>query len=196
MTQKFAALILAGGQSSRMNYQDKGLLSFKNKLLIKHVIENLETQVDDIFISCNHNKEAYQPFGYPLIDDTPFPSEGPLCAIAAGLTKIDCDFLAVAPCDTPLLPNDYVQLLFTALNAGNHSIACISTENKTQPLCALLRKSSLASLQHFLDSGQRKTMDWMFSENLIVVDDPRSACYSNVNTSRDLILLEKNYRGR
>jgi len=193
MPQKIAALILAGGQSSRMNYQDKALMTFKNKFLISHVIEALETQIeiplDDIYISCNANKDAYQTLGFPLIDDRPFPSEGPLCAIAAGLTKIDCDYLLIAPCDCPFTPHDYLNKLFKAISNSSYNIACISSEGKMQPLFSLIKKECLPSLEHFLASGERKTQTWFNHQSLILVADERTERYFNINTPENLRLI-------
>ena len=55
-----AALILAGGQSQRFDYSDKGLIPFLNKPMITHVIERIAPQVTSISISCNRNNAEYQ----------------------------------------------------------------------------------------------------------------------------------------
>jgi len=55
-----AALILAGGQSQRFGYSDKGLIPFLNKPMIAHVIERIAPQVSSISISCNRNSAEYQ----------------------------------------------------------------------------------------------------------------------------------------
>ena len=54
------ALILAGGQSQRFNYNDKGLIHFLNRPMIAHVIERIAPQVTSISISCNRNSAEYQ----------------------------------------------------------------------------------------------------------------------------------------
>lgn len=56
---KIFALILAGGQGSRMGGVDKGLVQWHNKALIDHVIEKIRPQVSHIAISANRNLESY-----------------------------------------------------------------------------------------------------------------------------------------
>ena len=55
---KIFALILAGGQGSRMGGVDKGLVQWHNKALIDHVIEKIRPQVSHIAISANRNLES------------------------------------------------------------------------------------------------------------------------------------------
>lgn len=70
-----SALILAGGQSRRFDYQDKGLLPIKlqsnqhpikssgsdvAKPMVEHVLDRLTSQVNTVSISCNQNIPKYQ----------------------------------------------------------------------------------------------------------------------------------------
>lgn len=56
---KTFALILAGGQASRMGGEDKGLALLGGKALIDHVIDRVRPQVSHIAISTNWNLEEY-----------------------------------------------------------------------------------------------------------------------------------------
>ncbi len=51
----FSAIILAGGKGKRVNGQDKGLLPYKNKTLVKHVIDAVNRLANEIIISANRN---------------------------------------------------------------------------------------------------------------------------------------------
>jgi len=57
-----SCIILAGGEGRRVGGNDKGLLPYKNKRLIEHVIERMSPQVTDIVISANRNIETYSVF--------------------------------------------------------------------------------------------------------------------------------------
>ena len=50
-----SCIILAGGKDKRVSGLDKGLVSYKNRPLIEHVIHTVQNQVDDIIISANRN---------------------------------------------------------------------------------------------------------------------------------------------
>src|SRR5690606_17665425 len=128
------ALILAGGLASRMGYQDKGLLPIQGHSFVEHLAKQLENQVNQIIISSNTNQLAYQKLGFQCINDSPFPSEGPLCAIAAGLEKISCDYLLIIPCDSPNISETLVEQLFSAMQATKADIASLKRKDKIEPL--------------------------------------------------------------
>ena len=76
-------IILAGGNSSRMG-TDKGLLSFRGKPMVQHVLDNLCSDFQDTIIVCNNNN--YKQFEKTIITDN-HNSLGPLGGIEAGLSK-------------------------------------------------------------------------------------------------------------
>lgn len=176
-----------------MNGLDKGLVELEGKKLISYVINQLKNQVTNIYISCNRNPDEYQKFGLPLLNDEPFPSEGPLCAIAAGLQKIPCERLLIVPCDTPFLPDNLLALLKQGMDSGSYKIACIHNDEHIQPLFCMIDKSLSSSLEVKVKSGLRKTQDWIYGEKHILVNDTRSSLYTNLNQTLDLekIVLEK-----
>ena len=56
--KQFSCIILAGGEGKRAGGSDKGLLLYKEKPLIEHVINTIKFQVDDIVISANRNIDS------------------------------------------------------------------------------------------------------------------------------------------
>ena len=79
---QISALILAGGRSSRMNGDDKGLLKLLNSPMIEHVINRLKPQVNQILISANRHLESYQEFGYKVLVDDYDDYRGPLAGMS------------------------------------------------------------------------------------------------------------------
>ena len=61
------AVILAGGQGSRLGGLDKGLVKLNNIPLVAHLIKRIQPQVADIIISANRNKVDYEQFGFPCL---------------------------------------------------------------------------------------------------------------------------------
>ena len=59
-------IILAGGKSSRMG-TEKGLILYKNKPFVKHIIEAMKPLVNNIIIICN--TRAYERFGFKCYED-------------------------------------------------------------------------------------------------------------------------------
>ena len=66
---EITAVILAGGQASRMNGEDKGLIIFRELPLIAHVVNITKPKVAEILISANRNLEEYANFGRVIRDD-------------------------------------------------------------------------------------------------------------------------------
>ena len=137
---KISALILAGGKASRMEFVEKGLQLYRGEPLISRSLELAQKVGAEVWISCQ-NPAAYQRYKLPTLNDHPYPSEGPLCAIAAGLNKIDCDYLWVFACDTPSLPNNLWSLFENAMKQEEADIYCIENNGRLQNLSALISKS-------------------------------------------------------
>jgi molybdopterin-guanine dinucleotide biosynthesis protein A len=176
-----------------MGNKDKGTLTAAGHSLIERVIERVRPQVDEIYISCR-NRESYQKLDCKLIGDEPFPSEGPLCGIAAGLKQISCDKLLIVPCDAPEVPANLVNLLEEAMNKKQKPLACIKTGDRIQPLFSMVSKELEAVLAESVLKGERKVVDWMQQQNALAVEDERSELYLNLNTPEDLIQYEKQVR--
>ncbi|UCE31022.1 MAG: NTP transferase domain-containing protein, partial [Burkholderiales bacterium] len=72
-TRDITGLVLAGGLGRRMSPDghgiDKGLVPFRGRPMVAHVIERLEPQVATVLINANRNAEAYRAFGHPVIAD-------------------------------------------------------------------------------------------------------------------------------
>nr|WP_291382930.1 MULTISPECIES: molybdenum cofactor guanylyltransferase MobA [Achromobacter] len=85
-----AGLILAGGQGSRMNGQDKGLVTLRGEPMVAHVARCLEPQVGRLIISANRHAPVYAQYGEVVADDAPELGDwqGPLMGIAAALASV------------------------------------------------------------------------------------------------------------
>jgi molybdopterin-guanine dinucleotide biosynthesis protein A len=177
-------LILAGGAGSRMGGADKGLIEYRGKPLIAHVIERFAPQVDRLIISANRNLERYRAFGYPVVSDATPERLGPLAGIAAGLRVCATPWLAVAPCDGPALPDDLVARLLAASKTAPLAIA--ATAEGLQPAYLLCRSDCLPALEAYLASGRHTLRDWCRLQQAVIVPFPDAAAFRNLNTPADL----------
>lgn len=85
-----AGLVLAGGQGSRMNGQDKGLVVLHGEPMVAHVARRLAPQVGRLIISANRHADRYGRYGEVVADGDPGLGawQGPLMGIAAGLQVV------------------------------------------------------------------------------------------------------------
>ena len=187
MADKISAIILAGGQGRRFNHRDKGLIEWKEKPLIAHVIQHISPQVEQIVISCNRNYDQYRALGYHLCEDKLDDYQGPLAGIQAALPSIEQAYCLVCPCDTPRLPDDLVARLYTAMTKANADISYPACNGRRHYLPALLRTSLAQDLDRYLAAADRSMKGWFKGLNALEVDfSDRDTYFANINTPQAL----------
>ena len=185
-------VILAGGLARRMNNQDKGLINYNGKPLVTYAINALSAITKHILINANRNKETYLSFGFPVIADQTDSFDGPLAGILTAMINTDANILLIVPCDSPLIKDNHLQKLLTALTKNNADIAVAFDGKHLHPVFLALKISLKNSLQDYLESGQRKVLNWIEQQNMVKVDfcdEPE--IFININTVTELTELEK-----
>jgi molybdopterin-guanine dinucleotide biosynthesis protein A len=187
---QITGVILAGGLARRMGHIDKGLLQFRGKSLITHVIDRLGPQVDVLILNANQNRAAYEQLGYPVLPDAVSNFAGPLAGLHAALSACNTPLLVSAPCDSPFLPDDLVARLHASLDQAQAQIAVPLSDNRRQLVFALCRREVLDSLTRYLDGGGHKVDSWYATLKVIEVPFPNQANFANINTLEELERLE------
>jgi molybdopterin-guanine dinucleotide biosynthesis protein A len=202
-SEDITALVLAGGQGSRMGGLDKGLQPFRGQALAQHAAQRLwsSRSVGALALSANRNPQAYAAFGWPVVSDLLEGFQGPLAGFMAGWSVCRTPYLLTIPCDTPLFPHDLVAHLAATLLAqqARIAIACApespsQPELRRQPAFCLMHRSVADDLQHFVQGGGRKIGAWAQRHPLALVPFNRAQdspwAFTNVNTLDDLHALE------
>lgn len=179
------AVILAGGRAKRMSGADKGLIDYRGRKLIEHVIDRISPQVDAIVISANRNLGAYAGFGFPVVSDSSAEFQGPLAGLAAAMQNISSPLVLSVACDLPNLPLDLVPRLRAAL--GNKHAAIAATSDGRQNVVALYRRDVGTTMQNYLAGGGRKVADWQSSLAYTTVQFDDTAAFANINSPADLV---------
>ena len=143
--KKISCIILAGGKGKRVGGVDKGLLEYKNKPLIEHIINIIAPQVDDIVISANRNTERYKEYARKVISDESEDFLGPLAGIDAALPHCAHDRVLIVACDTPFLPGDIIEKF---LLTHNNKKLYIAESGKKLQLVLLMHRSLHDSIKH------------------------------------------------
>ena len=170
---------------------DKGLILLQNKPLIAHVIRRLQAQVDEILINANREIGQHEAFGLKVLQDENPEFLGPLAGMLLGLRHAKNDLVLSVPCDSPLLPLDLTERLYTDMLESHADIAVASSDGNVHPVFCLMKKSVLPSLIDFLDTGERKVSAWQKNQAYCEVDfsDCNNA-FVNLNTLEELRELE------
>jgi molybdopterin-guanine dinucleotide biosynthesis protein A len=193
---QITGLVLAGGQGSRLGGVDKGLQAFEGLPLAQHALQRLMPQVGRMMISANRNLEIYEGMGVPVWADEPSSSghEGPLAGFLAGLAHCETPYLVTVPCDSPRMPLDLVQRLWQALQDEAADVAVAATrrggEIKLEPVFCLMKRELQASLQSYMESGQRKIERWTAKQRRAEVVFADAVAFANVNTPDELAALQ------
>ena len=194
-----SAVLLAGGQGSRMGGVDKGLVELAGQPMATHVLARLAPQVDELLINANQNRERWRTFGYPVFSDD-FGGAGgvcgPLAGLQAALMRARHPLVLSVPCDSPFLPTDLVARLAHALHASAAQLAVATTAGRAHPVFCLCRRELAPQLADFLAAGGRKVGAWHSTLQVVNVpfdDDP--AAFRNINTATELSAAEHDLKG-
>ena len=100
--------ILVGGQSSRMNYNNKALLKYKDHKFIEHIIAAGRDYKEIIIIS--NKKEEYKGFNLRIVEDI-YKGNGPLSGIHSALMNSTTNEVLCIACDMPLITKETLNVL-------------------------------------------------------------------------------------
>jgi molybdopterin-guanine dinucleotide biosynthesis protein A len=182
---QISAVILAGGQGTRMGNVNKGLLPLQGRTMIEHVITRLRPQVDSIVISANQDVDAYRALGYDTVRDQIPGAHGPLAGIYSAMTISTREWLACVPCDVPQLPLD----LIARLSAADPAITARVAHDgiRQQSLCCLLHMSLRDRLKAFLLGPHQAAYRFLATQHALEVDfADDAAAFTNINTQHEL----------
>nr|WP_314462798.1 molybdenum cofactor guanylyltransferase [uncultured Clostridium sp.] len=182
---KVSAVLLAGGQGSRMNYQNKALLSLKGKNFLEIIISELEDVADEILIS-QQKLKVEGAEGFSVVHDN-YLHCGPLSGIEAGLTCCENEILIVAACDMPMLKKE---LFIILLQYIEHYDAVIPIVNgKTEPLAAVYQKKILKKVRIQLQHGTFCVKNLLDQLNIRYIDVEEYGFgteeFKNINTVKE-----------
>lgn len=185
-------VILAGGQGRRMGGVDKGLMDFKGRPVIEHIIASLRPQVAHLLINANRNVERYQHYQLQMVSDDLTGYQGPLAGFSAALQVVHTPYMMTVPCDAPFVSSLMADRLYQALIAQNADIAVAHDGKRLQPVHAMLSTQLLPSLNRFLEAGDRKIDLWYSQHKMVVVDfSDETQMFKNMNTPEQKADLEQ-----
>lgn len=184
---QITGVILAGGAGRRLDGCDKGLYPLAGRPLIAHVRERLAPQVGRLLICCNRHHDRYAQFGDRLVSDLQPGHAGPLHGIAAALAVCTTPYLAIAPCDTPALPADWVARLARQLIEHGAEVAVAHDGEGLQSLCALWRVELAGAVSGYLAEGGSAPRDFYRRCRSRVVDfSAERAAFVNLNRAAEI----------
>lgn len=200
--QQITAIVLAGGQSSRMG-RDKALISIQGTPLIRRVCEVALGCTSQVYVVTPWI-EKYQevlPANCQLILELPIAEEtkphGALVGFSQGLSYVQTDWILLLACDLPRLRvevlQNWIEQLSNLSAAGSKDyIAVLPRSPKGwEPLCGFYHRRCLPLLAEFINQGGRSFQKWLAQHPVKELQVTNSEILFNCNTPDDLAEIEQ-----
>lgn len=185
-----SVLILAGGKSSRMG-EDKALIEVENKPLLQRVCQ-VAIQVSTEVYILTPWQDRYQsivPSHCQFILESQ-PNQGPLVALAEGISMINTEWVLLLGCDLPFLDPVILQQWINPLDQIPLSTLAVVPyrDSRWEPLCGFYRRQSQDNLQSFIQQGGRSFQQWLpqIEVRPIEINPPQDLMLLNCNTPMEL----------
>ena len=143
--------ILAGGKSSRMNYNNKALLTYKEKRFIEHIIEAGKDYKEVIIIS--NNLEEYKGFNLQIVEDI-YKGNGPLSGIHSALINSTTDKVLCIACDMPLITKETLNIIGSYQE--EYDVLVPKVSERLQPLCGVYSKNIISKIEEATKENNNK----------------------------------------
>ena len=192
MTERVAAVVLAGGRSSRFG-RDKLAEPIAGRAMLDHVIERVRPVAADIVVVGSVGPTLDVPVDVEVVnDDRPF--EGPLAGLVVGLRALDpgVERVLVVGGDMPTLVPAVLDRLIDALDRREAAVLSDATRPRPLPM-AVRRSKALDVVEELLDDGERRLRAILERLDVQVIpddvwrsDDPDGQTLRDVDVPEDL----------
>lgn len=185
-------VILAAGRSSRMGSVNKAQSVLAGRTLLEHAVTKLTPQVDILVVNGDKNL-----CGDGAIADKVEGFKGPLVGLYSALLSdklSSAQYLMMAPCDGPFIPENLVAALYREISATDADIACVRYQNFAQPTFSLWHKRVTPVVEQALlvkkNGGFKPLLEGL---NAVYLDWPEQVInpFFNINTQDDLAEAER-----
>ena len=191
------ALILMGGQNSRMGGNVKGLLKINEVTFLEQIVGVLE-DFSTIYLSVNKRFSSeeikkYEEMGLSVIVDI-YDDIGPMGGMYSSLKNCKEDYLFITACDMPFINKDLINELQANIK-NNIDVVLFSKNKLLYPLGAIYSKNVLSSMKELIDNKEYKPLKLIrnsnFLELLLEDTDLSDDVFKNINTLEEYEQLIK-----
>lgn len=180
-------LVLSGGKSKRMGH-DKALLARNGQSQLSYIVTLLEPQVERVFVSTRADqKDELERRQFAQVIDR-YEDMGPLAGILSAMDEYpDADWLVVA-CDLPNIEPETISHLCTHCSPDHPFTAYVSShDGLPEPLCAIYRAGSAATIREFSDQGIHCPRKILIRSDTHLIEQLNPGSLDNINTPDDLV---------
>ncbi len=187
LTEGVTAVILAGGNSSRMK-NNKALLPYSGELFIERIHRQLAEIFREVILVTN-TPEIYRFLPCRIVQDI-YPAKCSLAGIHAGLAHSTTPYIFTVACDMPYLNPALIRLVLS--RREGFDVVIPESEGGLEPLHALYGKGCLPAMEKALAGGSGRIVDCFDPARVAVVTrddvvrlDPAFLSFRNINTPEE-----------
>jgi molybdopterin-guanine dinucleotide biosynthesis protein A len=188
LSDKVAAVILAGGQNRRMGGADKAFLTVNGQTVFERTLWLLRRCFPQVVVVSNR-PEKYAAFDVQVTADE-FVGQGPLAGIHAGLGLVRCPYAFVVACDMPFLRPE--PIAFLVQRVAQHQAVIPCWDGDIEPLHAIYARSLRRRMAAALEQGARGIREFLpgvqvdyVPETIMRVVRGAEESFRNVNTPEE-----------
>lgn len=210
-----SAIVLAGGQSSRMG-EDKALIEVGHVPMLLQVCQVAQRCADTVYVVTpwieryqtllsNHSDDRsdnrlddHSIDRIHLIQEQPLPHEtllhGPLVGFAQGLAHVQTEWVLLLACDLPRLDESVLRAWAATLPNANDQIVALLPKNPKgwwEALCGFYRRQCLPDLEAFIRQGGRSFQRWLSQRAVQELPLADQTMLFNCNTPDDVKQLNQ-----
>jgi len=195
VNKNLISVILTGGKSSRMNFQNKSFLKLGKNFFIENIISSIEKKVSKIIINANNDIEKYHYLNLEIVKDKIMGYKGPLAGLHSVMynyqdSKEDLWF-SILPTDAPIINSDYIDL-FKPQNDIKKMAFISKINGSIEPMFSFWSIKSFPYLDKILKNNHGYKI-MKFAEEIgfsyLNVNKKSDAEFFNVNDQEDYKIL-------
>lgn len=175
MMKRFGtAVILAGGQSSRMGFDKQNLCVGGTRLT-----DLIFTQLSEVFsdlVVVTGRPELYQDRAVRLVSDS-WADVGPLAGIYSGLKTSQSEYIYVVACDMPLFDPAFAVYLMQHLHQETAAVSRF--KEWIEPFHGFYHVSLADKIEHFVMKGNRNIYQFLKYQNVFYCDESVTRGFSS-----------------
>ncbi len=200
MNENYGAIILAGGQSSRMG-MDKATLEISGKSIVERLLNKLSPIVDEVVVIRAPGQDMpHFPEGFKNRIKEGWDSvkgQGPLQGIVDALPhlKPEIDKVFLLTCDLPYITTEWLQNLKDIMTE-EFDIVCTEENDIINPLLAIYRRPVLEPASKLLSQGERRPISLWEGWRMARLSAPKETPWvcRDVNTPEEFRAAKKYFQ--
>ena len=187
MNLDISALILSGGQSSRMG-EEKRLINYHGKTQEQYLFDLLSNYFSAVYVSINQNQKTDLPY----IQDPDLLIKSPMIGIISAFDHNPNMAWLVVACDMPFVNEEAIEFLLKHRNPEKFATAFENPdEHFPEPLLTIYEPKIFPKLQEAINQGKKSPMKILQDLDIELLQIFDNQWIININTVEERKVLKE-----